>query len=107
MPVRVPMALVALMMLGSCTEPPVYALLGTSPVTLDGRQCVAERYSVTYSRLFELGVPESAITRDQGIQFKIVCGTTTSNCLLNQTLAACIAALERPADSGYSYRPPT
>jgi hypothetical protein len=98
-----PVLLVAL----SCTQPPVYALRDGQPVTVSGQQCRADLYDVTYSDFFDIGQPEFVISRRQGTQFRVVCGATTTNCLLNQTLEACVAMIEAEASesrggSGYT-----
>lgn len=95
--------------LASCGAPPEYTLQRSAPVTLNDRSCQADLYTVSYDRLFNLGEPESVVTRDHGTQYRIVCGTTTTTCPLNQGLEACIAMLERPesSDNDDSYRPPT
>ena len=97
------------LLLVSCGAPPEYILQQSGiPVTVNGQSCQADLYTVMYDRLFTLGQPESVITRDQGTQFRIECGATTTSCSLNQSLEACVADLERPSSSSSSgYSPPT
>lgn len=94
--------------LTSCGTPPEYFLVDSGrAVTVNGRSCQADQYSVRYDRLFDIGQQESAITRDQGTQFRVNCGATTANCKLNESLEDCVAGLERPSSDSSSYSPPT
>ena len=102
--------------LATCGTPPEYTLNEEKsgvPVSVNGQSCRADLYDVKYSRLFKLNTPESVITRDDGTQFRIECGATTTACKLDQSLEACVADIEssgrpnRPESSGSSgYSPP-
>ena len=99
---------IAALLLSSCGTPPTYSLQHSDPVTFKGRACSADLYTVSYDRLFTIGQPEAVITRDQGTQYRIECGATTTSCKLNQTLEDCIAENDRPESSGSGgYSPPT
>jgi hypothetical protein len=95
------------LVLAACGSPPVYVLKSSEPVTVDGQICTAELYDVTYSRLFQIGRPEAVVTRDEGTEYRIICGGAITSCGIDQGLGDCVAALERRRDSsGGGYRPP-
>ena len=98
------------LVLAGCGAPPEYVANGApSPVDVSAKTCSAQLFDVTYSELTDLQMGEGPIERTTGTQFKVTCGTVTTNCTLNQTLDDCVAMIERmnraDDDSSGGYSP--
>jgi hypothetical protein len=82
--------------LTGCGVPPEYVANGVpTPVDVLDETCSAQLFDVTYSELTDLQLGEGPIERTTGTQFKVTCGTVTTNCTLNQSLDDCVAMIAR------------
>lgn len=84
-----------------CVDPPILVpSAGVQPVDFQGESCTAQNHLVYYSAL---GGAESVdvsvfdIDAAEGFQFLITCGTTTTNCGLDEPLQTCVARIEAAA----------
>jgi hypothetical protein len=79
-----------------------------SDVTVGGRQCRADLFDVRYTDFIRDSITDFAVGENSGTQYRVTCGATTTTCLLDQTLEACIATIlrESAGGGGSGYTPP-
>jgi hypothetical protein len=101
-------------LLVACGKPPAFLTRGDpQPVLLQGEQCIAQDYSVYYDELDADGGLPVFLKPRNGLQYRVNCGTVTTNCRLNESVQLCIATIEEAArrqedsSDSSSYHPPT